>query len=51
MTNDKIRLLTIDELESVVGGDYVPAEPCDMDTFKAGGVVVLQIPFYCPYFW
>jgi hypothetical protein len=49
MTNDKIRLLTTDELESVGGGDYVPAKPCDVDTFKVGGVTVLQIAFYC--FW
>jgi hypothetical protein len=51
MTNDKMRLLTADELESVVGGDYVANQPCDVDVFSAGGHPVLRIPFFCPYFW
>jgi hypothetical protein len=51
MANDKIRLLTGEELESVVGGDYVPNQPCDYDNFSAAGQTVLRIPFFCPYFW
>jgi hypothetical protein len=47
MTNDKTRLLTTDELESVFGGDYSPTPQCDTEEIKAGGVTVLKIPVYC----
>ncbi len=51
MATDELRLLTADELESVVGGDYVRNPPCDADEVKAGPVTVMKIPFYCDYWW